>query len=419
MAPFALGLMAAGLALFWAGAGWLGARIGQGAWRWPAVALCFVLAEALRGRVLTGFPWASLGHVWIDTPVAQLAALTGPLGLGLLTFLLAAAPAMARGRMLRMGAAAGAAAAIGALWVWGAHRIAAPLPAPAHDVQLRLVQPNAPQHEKWQPGKVQMFFERQLDLTAAPSPVGMPRPDLTIWAETAVPFLLEHPGIGLDLIADAAAPGRAALGVQRVESGRYFNSLAVLDRAARPTHVYDKHHLVPFGEYVPLAEALLGAGYAGFAARQLSGYSPGPGPLVLDLGPLGRALPLICYEAVFPRHLRTAERPDWILQVTNDAWFGTLSGPYQHLAQSRLRAIEQGLPLVRVANTGVSAVIGPRGQILAALPLNNMGALDHPLPGALPPTHYARVGDLPALVFLVVALAAVAAINRHRDSAGH
>jgi apolipoprotein N-acyltransferase len=177
----------------------------------------------------------------------------------------------------------------------------------------------------------------------------------------------------------------------------------VIDSQGAVTAVYDKHHLVPFGEYVPLIGAL-GQGWGGLAARVLSGYTPGPGPVALDLGAAGRVVPLICYEAVFARSLDGPPRPDWVLQITNDAWFGTWSGPYQHLAQARLRAIETGLPLVRAANTGVSTVIDARGRSLAALGLGEMGVLDVGLPGARAATPYTLWGDTPWHIALTLAL---------------
>ncbi len=171
---------------------------------------------------------------------------------------------------------------------------------------------------------------------------------------------------------------------------------------------------MPFGEYVPLGDLVSRFGIHGLAARDGYGYSRGPGAAILELlDKLGTALPLICYEAIFPRDLRAApERADWILQVTNDAWFGTFSGPYQHLVQARYRTIEFGLPLVRAANTGVSAVIDARGRITAQLPLNEAGHLDADLPGARPPTLFARLGDLPIGAAIVVFLAGLAAIRR-------
>jgi apolipoprotein N-acyltransferase len=235
-----------------------------------------------------------------------------------------------------------------------------------------------------------------------------------IWPETAVPYLLDRnpeiPGI----LADYGRGATLAVGVQRLDGTRAFNSMAVIAPDAEVTAIYDKHHLVPFGEYIPFGDlAYRLFGISAFAAQMGNGYSPGPGPVILDLGPtIGRVLPLICYEAVFPQGLRNAPgRADWILQITNDAWFGTLTGPYQHLAQAQLRAIEQGLPLVRVANTGVSAVIDAKGRVQASIPLGQSAHLDAALPAALPPTAYARFGELPALL-LLAGLASLLALGR-------
>jgi apolipoprotein N-acyltransferase len=368
-------------------------------------ALTLTLAELARGYVLTGFPWAQIGHVWIGTPVAQLAALLGPTGLTLATALAAALPLAFRWRGL-----AASAALLAALTAFGVHRLSQPAP-PDRDVVLRLAQPNAEQTLKWDPEMARVYFDRLLGFTAAD---GTPRPDLIIWPETAVPYLMERNPEVADIVARAARGATTILGVQREEGLRYFNSLVVLSPAGAITATYDKHHLVPFGEYIPAGDlAYATLGLAAFAAQQGYGYSPGPGPATLDLGPtLGRILPLICYEAVFPQDLlRAPGRADWILQITNDAWFGTLTGPFQHFAQARLRAIEQGLPLIRVANTGVSGVIDARGTVRATIPLGTAAFLDTPLPGALPPTLFARWGEVPALVLLVLLAAGLALIR--------
>lgn len=408
LAPFGLISMAAGMALFWGAAGWLAGGLAGGRAQPLVLVLALVAAEALRGWLFGGFPWAMVGHVWIGTSVAQLAALTGALGLSLLTLALPAGVVMAARAGGRAGRAPGAAlvalaigaAVLGGVWAWGAARLAQPLSPPRIALNLRLVQVNAPQHLKWHPDYRWAFFYRHLELTAAPPAPGAPAPDLVIWSETSVPFLLENPGAGLDMIADAGGAAHVALGIQRLQDGHFFNSLAVLDPDGRPVHIYDKHHLVPFGEYVPFAQTVLGRSVAGFAGQMLDGYSAGPGPLVLDMGQFGRVLPTICYESIFARHHRVQPRADWIVQVTNDAWFGNWSGPRQHLAQARLRAIETGLPLVRSANTGISAVIDPRGVIVASLDLDLAGVVDATLPGALPPTPYSRSGDAPLLLLL-------------------
>jgi apolipoprotein N-acyltransferase len=163
--------------------------------------------------------------------------------------------------------------------------------------------------------------------------------------------------------------------------------------------------------------ALRWFGLRAFAAQSGNGYSAGQGPVVLDLGPdLGKVLPLICYEAVFPQDLRTKDRANWILQITNDAWFGTLTGPFQHMAQARLRAIEQGLPLIRVANTGVTAVVDARGRIRDQLSFGSQGFLDSALPGHLPATAYARWGEIPLFV-LLAGLAVLMFGTRHARAA--
>lgn len=397
MAPFALVLMAAGLALFWGAAAAVSVRVPR---RALGFALALAGAEAARSVVLTGFPWALPGHVWLGHAPEQLAALAGAGGLTLLTLLVAALPVTWGWR--GMGASA---ALLGLAFGFGLWREAQPLPAPPGPV-IRLVQPDADQVLKWQPEHAAEFFARHLDLTASPADR---RPDLIVWPETAVPFLLNDPWDGLDRMVQAAGDTPIVFGVQRTEGLRGFNSLAVLGRdaagAPEVRAVYDKHHLVPFGEYIPGGDLLADLlSVPSFAPKQGFGYSAGPGPALLDLGPLGQVLPLICYEAVFAYFPRAVSRPGWMLQITNDAWFGDVAGPFQHLALARLRSIETGLPLVRVANTGVSAVVDARGGIVAELGLNRMGVLDAALPRALAPTPYARLGVWPAVVAWLLGL---------------
>lgn len=393
MAPFALVLMGFGLALFWAAAG-AGAALASARGRDPALgfALGLAVAELARGYVLTGFPWALIGHIWIDTPVAQMAAWVGPTGLTLIALLLALGLARQRWQT-----------AIALVAVWGAGQwiLAQPMPA-ERDLTLRLVQPDAAQLAKWDPDRAQQFFDRLLAFTAA-----KPAPDLVIWPETALPYSLDrHPEIA-EMIATAGGGAPVAVGLQREEGTRAWNSMVVIGPDAKRVATYDKFHLVPFGEYIPFGDALFDwANISAFAAQVGNGYSAGTGPQVLDLGGLGKVQPLICYEAVFPQDLRGVARPDWLLQITNDAWFGHWTGPFQHAAQARLRAIEQGLPLVRVANTGVTAVYDARGRVMASLPFDTAAYLDAKLPSPLAPTLYARFGELPVLVLLAGLFAA-------------
>ncbi|TRW96682.1 apolipoprotein N-acyltransferase [Paracoccus sp. M683] len=408
MAPFALLLMALGGALFWAVPVWLAFRIGTG-WHGRSIGIvaALVLSDWLRGWIFTGFPWALIGHVWIDSPVAQLAAWLGAPGLSALTLLAAALPARlwrpteARAAGFAPGALI-AALLIGAAWAGGLARLAQPLPAD-RDIALRLVQPNAEQRLKWDPEWARVFYQRLLDLSATPGPR-----DLVIWPETAVNFLLNDAAPVLPDMARAAdAP--LILGIQRAEGGRYYNSLVALDQAGQVTALYDKFHLVPFGEYIPWGNQMAQIGISAFAAQQGNGYSPGPGPQVLTLPGIAPFQPLICYEAIFPQHLRGLDsRPGWLLQITNDSWFGQVSGPYQHLAQAQLRALQSGLPLIRVANTGVSAVIDARGQLRQTLGLGEMGIIDSALPGAMPETFWMRWGDWPVVLLMVLLLAGTA-----------
>jgi apolipoprotein N-acyltransferase len=389
MAPFAVVFLAAGLGLFWGASAALAAKA-----RIPALGFvaAFATLEWLRGVILTGFPWAMLGHAWIGTPADQLAALAGPSGLSLLFLLAAALPATFSWR-----GAAGSSLLVAAAVGFGLWRLDQPLPAPRDGV-VRLVQPNAEQSLKWEQELADLHLDRLLDLTASGTPA-----DLTIWPETAVPFMLEYAPSVAEMVTAASSRRPVVVGIQRESEGRFYNSLRVLEGEGSEVARYDKAHLVPFGEYMPLGDrAYDWFGLTAFAAQVGNYYSAGPGPQVLDLGRFGRVLPLICYEAIFPRFVGAApERADWMLQATNDAWFGVWTGPFQHFDQARLRAVEQGLPLVRVANTGVTAVIDARGRVIEALPFGTKGALDVRVPGALPPTPYSRWGDLP--VFLLLA----------------
>jgi apolipoprotein N-acyltransferase len=398
MAPFALVLLPAGLALFWSAAGWIIGRWHLGGF---GFAVLLSAVELARGYVLTGFPWATPGQIWIDHAPAQAAALFGQYGLTLAT--LAVAAGFAAWRPLPIVATL---ALLVAGFGYGQWRLSLPEPpafAAPEGVTVRLVQPAAEQGLKWDAEEAQTFFQRQLDFTAAGPVV-----DLTIWPETAIPYTLEdYPDLA-PMIAGAARGGAVALGIQRLEEGeggawQFFNSLVVLGPGGARLASYDKHHLVPFGEYVPFGDGLMDlTGIGAFAAQAGNAYTAGSAPAIIMASPaLGRILPLICYEAVFPQDLRApGERADWLLQVTNDAWFGRLTGPFQHAAQARLRAVEQGLPLVRVANTGVSAVYDARGRVVAELPFGKAGWLDAELPGALPQTFYARFGEVPVGIAL-------------------
>jgi apolipoprotein N-acyltransferase len=402
MAPFALFLTTAGLALFWGLAGAVSARIGSN--RAISWAVALTAAEMLRGHVFTGFPWALPGYIWADTWVRMTASAFGPYWLTLLTLLLTALPFAIRSRWIVAGLG-GAGFAVSA---------ALSTQVTFDDDTLgtvRLVQPNAKQNEKWDPEKAHIFVERQIDFTAAPKE----NVDLIVWPETAIPYRLDRAAPVLAQIAAASKGVPVVTGVNRVDAGRFHNALISIGPNGQPADIYDKVHLVPFGEYIPFGEVAEFFEFRSFAARDGYGFSPGEGVRLINT-PLGRALPLICYEAIFPQHGRAlGERPDYLLQITNDAWFGTFSGPFQHLDQARFRAVEQGLPLVRVANTGVSAIIGPDGRVLQSLPLGEAGFLDAAVPKGYPRTIYAKTGDWPTILVLIAAMTALT-MQRRRNS---
>ncbi len=396
MAPFALVFLAGGLALFWAAAFWCATAPDRGPWGRVGVLICtWALAEFARAYVLTGFPWAGFAQIWADSPAAILLAWIGPQGLGVVTVAMGLTTGLVAARVRWAGPVA-TLAAVSLVAAVGVGTAMAPEVVYTGQT-VRVVQPNAPQHQKWDPVMIPVFFDRLIGFTAQE-----PQPDLVVWPETAVPTLLEWAGPAFQAIATAAGGVPVAAGIQRSDGARSYNSLVHLDRTGQVAAIYDKHHLVPFGEYFPGGDLAAALGLRGFAARDGDGYSAGPGPQIVDFGAVGRALPLICYEAVFPRDATgTAERPDFLLQITNDAWFGAYIGPYQHLAQARMRAIEQGLPMVRAANTGISAVIDPLGRTVASLPLGEAAFIDAALPAALRPTLYARTGDWPVFLLLL------------------
>jgi apolipoprotein N-acyltransferase len=271
-------------------------------------------------------------------------------------------------------------------------------PAPERtEHTVRLVQPNAPQHQKWHPDFRWDFVRRAMAFNAEGA-----RPDMIIWPETSVPQLLNHAQETLEAVHQAALGVPLLIGIQREEDGAYYNSAAYLGPNGAVQGLYDKAHLVPFGEYVPFGDMMARFGIHGFASQAGAGYAAGPGARLLDL-PIGAALPLICYEVVFPQDVRAApERPDVLVQITNDAWFGTRSGPYQHLVQARMRAAEQGLPMLRAANTGISGLIDPYGRLGPSLKLGEAGYVDVVLPAPLPETFFSRTGDWPVFILCVI-----------------
>jgi apolipoprotein N-acyltransferase len=376
--------------------------------RWPALggryrrlivlALAWTIAEWLRGHIFTGYPWNPHGHVWILAPVLlQGAALFGVYGLSLFTFAILAAPIAG----WRASVVALAVLALAGLGGW-----LSMMPPGEGGPRVRIVQPNTPQAEKWQRDTQTRQLGKLIDMSRQP---GFDRLAAVVWPETAIPFFVTPNSRALPILATAAPSGGylltgAARSTDRPEDG-VWNSLLAIDGAGAIVAHYDKVHLVPLGEYIPFHKEL--APVSGMIGR--GSFEVGDGLVTLALPGLPPLSPIICYEVIFPGAVTgPGARPRWLLNVTNDAWFGLSSGPYQHLASARLRAIEEGLPMIRAANTGVSAVIDANGRVLASLDMNREGIIDHAIPAARNATAYSRWGDGMLLIIVLLLGGAVA-----------
>ena len=414
MMPFMLGVLAGGMALYWALAAALARRLGgEGLGLALALATAMGGAEWLRGHLFTGFPWAAPGLLADGMGgLAQSAALIGMTGLTPLILLWAALPyVVVAGR--RRGALGSAAFLIAlmlpALWIWGGLRLAAATDEMVPGVSFRIVQPNVPQEQKWREDNARVIFDDLKRLSVMPTsarPDGIGGVTHVVWPESAVPFLIDESPAAKAELAPLLG-GRTTLltgAIRRDPSGGedpdLFNSIIVFDGAAQPVARYDKWRLVPGGEFLPLGWLLEPLGFEK-VVRTPGSFTAGPGPVTLSLPGGVLAGLLVCYEVIFPDRLTDqAQRPQVLVNVTNDGWFGRSTGPHQHLAQARLRTIEQGLPLIRAANTGISAVIDSHGRVLQRLPLMEQGVIDSGLPVAIPPPPYARFGDWGLLVLL-------------------
>ena len=367
-----------------------------------ALAAALGLGDWLRGHLLTGFPWNLFGYAWLHIPaVEQVAAAAGVYGLGLATLTVCLLLSVADRR-----AWTGAALVLAAMFAYGELRLGrAPQAEAAGGLLLRLVQPNIPQSEKWRRDKAAVHLQHLVRLGAAG-----PEPDAVVWPETAVARLLHSESPLVEALGRSVQSRRGLIsGAPWREDGRYYNSILAIDREGRAQGRHDKAHLVPFGEYVPL-RGLLGAAKLTIGRKD---FAAGPGPSTLILPGLPPFGALICFEAIFPGEAVAADaRPEWLLNLTNDAWFGETAGPHQHFETARMRAIETGLPVVRVANTGITGAVDGYGRRLGRLELGATGSLDIRLPPPLAETPYARLGDLP--FFAGVVLLAIPAAWRRR-----
>lgn len=423
MIPFAMTGLPAGLALFTALAAILASLLWtSGPGRIVALAVGLAAAEWLRGHVLTGFPWNGFGYALAaNEATMQGAALVGVYGLAFLAALIFAAPAMlvSGGRFTGRRGVAGcvvALALLAGLYGFGTVRLAdaGTDPPAAPRTSLRVVQPSIDQTAKWDPDQRGKVFETYLALSEEPPAGGGALPEnlIVIWPESAIPFFLSDAPLAAEAIGDILPEGgRLLTGAVRHEAlasapanPHYFNSILQVtpDGTVRP--LYDKVHLVPFGEYLPFQDFLERIGLEQLTELP-GGFSAGRDRVTLHMDGVPPVGPLICYEIIFPgAAIDPTDRPAWLLNMTNDAWFGRTPGPYQHLLQARVRAVEEGLPVVRAANTGVSALIDPYGRILHRLGLDEVGVIDADLPAAIAPPPYARFGDVPLFAALVLSI---------------
>ncbi len=410
-APFAVMLLPGGLALFWGAAAVVYRRIAPpDARRVLAFAAVFGAFEWLRGHVLTGFPWDLPGEAWAaGSAPSQTAALVGAYGLSLITLGIAATPGLGwRPRPLLC-----AAVALTLAWGGGAWRLAN-AETGATGLMVRVVQPDIPQAVKWSPAEFGAIVQRYLTLTSAPA---ARRPDVVIWPEAALPApageLISPEWWVRPALEKTLRPGQTLLmGAYRTEGPderlRYYNSLIALRRTANGldvTGAYDKQRLVPFGEYLPLEGLFSRIGLKKLVSVGES-FTPGPQPMPISPMGLPRLQPLICYESLYPGLADDGgQRPAWIVNVSNDAWFGRTSGPWQHFNLASYRAIEAGLPLVRATPTGVSGLIDAYGRPLRRMGPGRSGVIDALLPEAASPTPYSTWGDGPFFALTIVALA--------------
>jgi apolipoprotein N-acyltransferase len=429
--PFAVTAMPAGLALFTA----LGTALARLLWRRGpmrilALAVALTAAEWLRGHVLTGFPWNAYGYALTGPLVlAQSAALLGLWGLTFLAVAVFASPATladepadTRRGWLPLAASV---LMLAGLAGYGAMRLQRAPAAFVGGVHLRIMQPNLQQDQKFNYAARREVMARYLalsDRATGPQTSGMRDVTHLIWPESAFPFLLTREPEAMAQIAELLPQGSvlitgAARAADTATSGRNlraYNSVYVIDHDGTILSVYDKVHLVPFGEYLPFQATLEKLGLMQLT-KLPGGFLAGDRRRAYDVPRAPRFLPLICYEIIFPGDIvPTGDRPGWLLNVTNDAWFGISPGPYQHFQQARVRAIEEGLPLVRAANSGISAVTDPFGRIVKSLPLGSEGVIDAPLPQPIDPPFIARWGDRVVSAMLVIGLAMLMVRRRPR-----
>jgi len=435
MVPFVVTLLPAMLAIFPA----LACALAHLFWapgfaRILALAASWSIFEWARAHALTGFPWNAIGYAVAGSDaLLQALSVIGLYGLCFMVVIIASMPAVQAGEFPGdetksilwrwRGIGLGVFLLI-FLWVSGQYRLSTSEISFNDNVRIRIMQPNIKQKEKWQPANRNRIFADYIELSnmaTSPQTMGIENVTLLIWPESAPPFLLEESANARASLAALLPKGTSLItgGLRRqsrkvtsdADALNIHNSVLAVDSSGAITSSHDKFHLVPFGEYLPF-EALLSR----LGLRKLvtapAGFSAGSGPRLMQVKGAPSFLPLVCYEAIFPRYTAIKSRPGWILNVTNDAWFGNSNGPWQHFEQARARAVEQGLALVRAANTGISAVIDPYGRVVKSIGLNQRGVIDAKLPKALPQTIYARFGDWIFIAILILSLVTNAVLRK-------
>ena len=415
MMPFAVGGLSAAMAIYW---GLAFVCVGLSGFKRLPLVMVFAatlgVAEILRGVLFTGFPWAAPGLSGEGMgAVAQTASVWGMCGLTVLILVWAGGwPIIfdAKSPRLHRVLAVLILLTLPVSWAWGNWRLHNAAAATVEGVNIRIVQPNISQDDKWRDENVRGIFDQLLEMSARAPQNGKPVTHI-VWPESAVPFLIDESAGGRAEVAALLGPDRTLItGALRREKSatgqrdddRVFNSVLTFDGEGRVVAQYDKWRLVPGGEFLPFEWLLKPLGFRKVVTVPGS-FTAGSGPVTFAMPGAPLAGFTICYEAIFPDHLVDMEkRPGWLVNVTNDGWFGNSTGPYQHVAQSRLRAIEQGLPIVRAANTGISAVIDPYGRYAGRLAIDRQGLLDSALPQSLPPTFFATHGQAAAYALLLL-----------------
>jgi len=423
--PFAVILLPAGLSFFMAfGFGVARVLWVRGPVRLLALAVALTAAEWLRGHVLTGFPWNVIGYALTGPQsLAQSASIIGIWGLTFVAVAVCAAPALladerSETRRPWLPLLAGL-AVLAVMAGYGAVRLAQATNEPVEGVRLRIMQPNLQQDLKFNYNARRQVMDRYLalsDRATGPDSAGVEGVTHLIWPESAFPFFLTREPEALAQIADLLPKGTVLVtgGIRPPETPpgmpirRAYNSIYIVDHDGSILSIYDKVHLVPFGEYLPFQDVLERLGLMQLT-KVAGGFIAGDRRRVMEIPGAPRMLPLICYEIIFPRQaVPSGERPAWLINLTNDGWFGNSTGPYQHLKQARVRAIEEGVPVVRAANTGISAVIDAYGRIVRSLPLGAEGVIDAPLPREIAVPFYARYGDSIVVLLMTASLLLIA-----------